>query len=101
MARKIKESDIIRFIELTTQRATINSEIDELKEKFGDAIEYAIPDEKKENVVHITIGKSTVTITTVIKPYFDSKRFAKEHPNLKKQYTSERAEERYTAKSER
>ena len=91
----------MRFIELKERKAKMESEIAELREMFLDDIEYAIPDKDNENVVNITIGKSTVTITSVVKPYFDTKKFGKEHPKLKAEYTTERAEDRVTATSER
>lgn len=101
MARKTTEKDIIRFIELKAEKAELEAELAELRDKFLDDIEYAIPDNEKENAVNIEIGKSKVQILTVIKPYFDSKKFAKEHPKLKAQYTSDKTEDRVTATSER
>lgn len=103
MARKgkVKESNILRYIELIKQRSDINSEIDELKELFADDIDFAIPDEKKENVVHIVVGKSKVTITTVMKSHFDSKQFGKDHPKMKEQYTTKIPEDRITATTNR
>lgn len=101
MARKTTEKDIMRFIELKAKEAEVKAELSELRELFLDDIEYAIPDDEKENVVNIHVGKSNVSITTVIKPYFDSKKFGKEHPKLKAQYTTDKPEERVTATSER
>ena len=101
MARKTTEKDIMRFIELKAKEAEVKAELAELRELFLDDVEYATPDDEKENVVNIHCGKSNVAITTVIKPYFDSKKFGKEHPKLKAQYTTDKPEERVTATSER
>ena len=101
MARKTTEKDIMRFIELKAKEAEVKAELAELRELFLDDVEYATPDAEKENVVNIHVGKSNVAITTVIKPYFDSKKFGKEHPKLKAQYTTDKPEERVTATSER
>ena len=101
MARKTTEKDIMRFVELKAREAELKAELSELREKFLDDIEYAIPDDEKENVVNITIGKSNVAITTVIKPFFDTKKFGKEHPKLKAQYTTDKPEDRVTATTER
>lgn len=101
MARKTTENDIMRFIELKAKESEVKAEIAELREMFLDDIGYAIPDDEKGNVVHIIIGKSDVTITTVIKPFFDTKKFGKEHPKLKAQYTTDKAEDRVSATTER
>lgn len=101
MARKTTEKDIMRYIELKAKEAELKSELAELRELFLDDVEYAIPDDEKENVVNIHVGKSNVAITTIIKPYFDTKKFGKEHPKLKAQYTTDKPEERVTATSER
>lgn len=100
MARQTTEKDILRYIELKARRAEMDTEITELREKFLDDIEYAIPDDEKENVVYIKVGKSKVAIATIIKPYFDKSKFAKEHPRLLEQYTSDKAEDRVTATTE-
>ena len=101
MARKTTEKDIMRFIELKKQEAELKAELSELREMFIDDMEYATPDAERVNVVTISIGKSKVDIMTVIKPFFDSKAFAKDHPKLKEKYTKERPEDRVTATTER
>ena len=101
MARKTTEKDILRFIELKERKAELESEIAELRDLFIDDMEYAIPDDEKENVVNIVVGKSKVSIATVIKPFFDKKTFAKEHPKLVAQYTTDKPEDRVTATTDR
>ena len=101
MKRKTTEKDIVRFLELKAQEADIKSELSELRDMFLDDIDFAIPDDENENVVNIKIGKSVVHITTVVKPYFDSRTFGKDYPELKAKYTSDRTEDRVTADSER
>lgn len=101
MTRTTTEKDILRFIELKAKEAEIKAELAELRELFIDDAVYATPDAVKENTVNIHIGKSNVAITTIIKPYFDSKAFGKDHPKLKAQYTTDRPEDRVTATTER
>ena len=76
MARKTTEKDIMRFIELKEREKELKEELAELRELFLDDVdEYGTPDDDNVNAVNITVGKSTVTVTTVVKPYFDSKKF--------------------------
>lgn len=101
MARKTTEKDIMRFVELKEKEKEIKAELSELREKFLDDIEYATPDSENENTVHIEIGKSDVSITTVFKRVFNSSKFAKEHKKLYEEYREDKTEDKVTATTER
>lgn len=102
MARKTTEKDIIRYIELKKLVAEYTDEINELREQFiDDCIEYGKPDDEKENVLYIEIGKSNVAMTTVCKRPFNTKRFEKEHKTLYEKYREDKTENRITATSDK
>lgn len=101
MARKTTEKDIMRFVELKEKEKELKAELAELRELFLDDIEYATPDDEKENVVHIAIGKSDVEITTVFKRVFNSSKFAKEHKKLYEEYREDKTEDKVTATTDR
>lgn len=101
MARKTTEKDIMRFVELKEKEKELKAELAELRELFIDDMPFAIPDKEKDNVVHITIGKSDVAITTVFKRVFNSSKFAKEHEKLYEKYREEKTEEQVKATSDR
>lgn len=101
MARKTTEKDIMRFVELKEKEKELKAELAELREMFLDDIEYATPDDENENAVHIAIGKSDVTITTVFKRVFNSSKFAKEHKKLYEEYREDKTEDKVTATTDR
>lgn len=102
MAKQTKEKEIMRFIELTEQIDTLTDERDELREKFiDDCITNGEQDTEKGNVFHITVGKSTVTLTVIVERRFNSNKFKKEHKDLYDAYREENTKNKVTATSER
>lgn len=97
MNKKATFEQVNRYNELTDIIKRLEAEKDELKQIIllsADA--YGKTDKDNMNKRTFSIGdKCTVTVTTVISPYFDTKSFKEKHPKLFDEfYTGTKVSER-------